>query len=83
MTTTDGTPLRVPNPETPQPAHLPEPEMPTRPSSALAWAQLALCTASVICGVIIGLTCSITLGAALASAGVSGAGIRIVINVRR
>lgn len=83
MTTIEGTPPQVPDQPLPLLAQPPEPERPTRPSSVLAWAQMALCTASVICGVIIGIVYSIELGVALAGAGLGGAGTRIVINVRR
>ena len=83
MTITESTPPRIPDPTSPQRGRPPEPERPARSSSTLAWAQLALCTASVICGVIIGLACSIELGSTLAGAGLDGASIRIDINVRR
>ncbi|MFB0620856.1 hypothetical protein [Streptomyces sp. AGS-58] len=77
MTTTESTSLRPPDPTPPQPAR------PTASSSALGWAQLALCAASVIGGVFIGLTCSQPLGNTLVAAGLGGASIRIVINVFR
>lgn len=77
MTTSESTSLHRPDPTTPQTPR------PGRPSSALAWAQLALCTVSVICGVIVGLSSSTALGIALVGAGLGGAGIRIVINVVR
>ncbi|CAM5478082.1 MULTISPECIES: hypothetical protein [Streptomyces] len=83
MATSEGTPPRVPEPTTPEPGHPPETARSTRASSALAWAQLALCTACVICGVIIGLKHSEDLGKTLVGAGIGGAGIRIIINVRR
>lgn len=83
MTITDGMPPQVPPSTTPQPAGPPEPERPARPSQALAWAQLVLCAVSVICGVYIGLKYSTELGSTLAGACLGGAGIRIIINVRR
>ncbi|KUN32532.1 hypothetical protein AQJ11_03120 [Streptomyces corchorusii] len=73
----------MPDPTTPEPARPPETDRSTRASSALAWAQLALCAASVICGVFIGLNYSEGLGETLAGAGLGGASIRIIINVRR
>lgn len=82
MTTTENTELPTVGPTTPQPVRPPEPERPTPPSSALAWAKLALCAANVVGGVFVGYTYSIELGCALVGAALGG-GIHVVINVRR
>lgn len=77
MTNCESTALHRPDPTTLHPPR------PGSSSSALAWAQLALCTASVICGVIVGLLSSTALGVALVGTGLGGAGIRIAIHIVR
>ncbi|MER7057642.1 hypothetical protein [Streptomyces sp. NPDC000351] len=51
-------------------------------STALAWTKLVLYTLGVALGVVIGLMGPMELGIALL-AGLGGAGLRIIINVRR
>ncbi|MFZ4248609.1 hypothetical protein ACOZDF_25430 [Streptomyces griseoincarnatus] len=50
---------------------------------ALAWAHLVLSVISVVLGGVIGLTGPVELGIALVGAGLGGAGLRIIVNVRR
>lgn len=85
MATIDRTPSAEPPAEPAQ--QIPAPPVSDITSvhpTALAWAKLVLCALSVVIGVVIGLTGGpMELGIALVGAGLGGAGLRIIVNVRR
>lgn len=80
MTVIDHTPPAEPAQPTPAAS---APGTAAAHSAALAWAQFALYAVSTVLGVFIGLTGPVELGIALVGVGLSGAGFRIVVNVRR
>ncbi len=79
MTTIDHTPPTEP-PAEPAPAVS---DTAAVHSTALAWTRLVLSTLVVLLGVVISLVGPMELGIALVAAGLGGASLRVIINIRR